>query len=197
MRILPCTALVLLALAPVSPSFADASGATTVESRPGAVAVSQTSRLTGTITSIDAATREVTLKGTDGKETVIACGPEVKNFDQLRVGDAVEMESTQALALELKKGSTAEISRTVEGAVASAAPGATPAGVGGVRVRIVAEVMALDPETQTVTLRGPVRIIDLRVDDPEQFKLIAVGDRIEGTYVEALAVAVTPAQTVE
>jgi hypothetical protein len=197
MRLSPCAALVLLALAPASPSFADASGSTAMESRPGAVAVSQTSRLTGTITAIDAATREVTLKGTDGKEAVIVCGPEVKNFDRLQVGDAVEMESTQALALELRKGSTAEISRTVEGVMASAAPGATPAGVGGVRVRIVAEVMALDPDTRTVTLRGPQRTIDLRVDDPEQFKLIAVGDRIEGTYVEALAVAVTPAQSTD
>jgi hypothetical protein len=31
------------------------------------------------------------------------------------------------------------------------------------------------------------------VRDPEQFKLIAVGDQIEATYTEAVAVAVKPA----
>jgi hypothetical protein len=33
----------------------------------------------------------------------------------------------------------------------------------------------------------------LKVRDPEQFKRIAVGDQIEATYTEAVAVAVNPA----
>jgi hypothetical protein len=43
-----------------------------------------------------------------------------------------------------------------------------------------------------VTLRGPKRTVDVKVRDPEQFKLIAKGDQIEATYTEAIAVAVTP-----
>ena len=43
-------------------------------------------------------------------------------------------------------------------------------------VHVVADVIAVDPLTQTVRLRGPTRVVDLRVDDAEQFKLVAVDD---------------------
>jgi Cu/Ag efflux protein CusF len=184
-----------LLLATTAAAFA--ATATNVESRPGAVAIQQTAQMLGTIAAIQADTREVTLSMSDGEEAVVVCGPEVKNFDQLGVGDAVEMEFVQALALELRKGSTAPISRTVEAAAAGAEPGASPAGAGGVRVRVVAEVVGLDPETRIVSLRGPQRTIDLKVNDPEQFAGIAIGDRVEGTYVEALAVQVTPLEAAD
>ena len=61
-------------------------------------------------------------------------------------------------------------------------------------MKITAEVVALDAKTQVVTLRGPKRTVDLKVRDPEQFKLIAKGDRVEATYTEAMAVAVEPAK---
>ena len=192
MRLIPIAAAIILTAAPLS--FAVAAGSTVVESALGSVAVGQSSEVSGTISAINAETREVTLTTADGEETVIACGPEVKNFAELTVGDVVAMEFIQALALELKKGSTAEVSRTIEGAAASAEPGATPAGAGGLRVHIVAEVMAMDAATQTVTLRGPERTVDLKVNDPKQFENIAVGDRIEATYVEAAAVQVTHAE---
>jgi hypothetical protein len=94
----------------------------------------------------------------------------VKNFDQLMVGDAVQIQFARALALDLKKGSTAEISRTVESGTATAEPGAKPGAAGGLRVHIVAEVTAVDAATQTITLRGPERTLDLKINDPEQFK---------------------------
>ena len=40
--------------------------------------------------------------------------------------------------------------------------------------------------------RGPTRVVDLRVDDAEQFKLVAV-DQVEATYTEAVAISVEPA----
>jgi len=58
----------------------------------------------------------------------------------------------------------------------------------------MAEVVALDPATQTVTLRGPQRTVELKVRDPEQFKRVAKGDRVEATYIEAVAIAVDPAK---
>jgi hypothetical protein len=47
--------------------------------------------------------------------------------------------------------------------------------------------------SQTVRLRGPTRVVDLRVDDPEQFQLVAVGDQVEATFTEAVAISVEPA----
>ena len=61
---------------------------------------------------------------------------------------------------------------------------------------IVADVTAVNPATQTVSLRGPGgRVVNLPIRDPEQFRRIAVGDQVEATYVEAAALSITPAPT--
>ena len=159
---------------------------------PGVAGAAETITVSGKIVAIDAATREVTLEAEDAEEVVVQAGPEVQNFAELEVGDRVDLEFTRALTLELRKGSKAPISRTddVTGKVAS--PGEAPGGAVGHRVVIVAEVTALDPATQTVTLKGPKQSLDLTIPDPAQFKHIARGDRVRATYVEAVAVAVTP-----
>ncbi len=175
------------------PAAAQTGGAV-VAKAPGAVGVAETVKVTATITAIDKATRAVTLKGPQGKEVSLIAGEQVKNFAQLKVGDQVNIEYVEALTLELKKGSTAPVARTEQAAVAGAKPGESPAGAGGRQVKITAEVVALDAKTQVVTLRGPKRTVDLKVRDPEQFKLIAKGDRVEATYTEAMAVAVEPAK---
>jgi hypothetical protein len=169
-------------------------GGAVVAKAPGMVGVAETVKATATITAIDAATRAVTLKGPEGKEMTVTAGPEVKNFAQLKVGDKVDLQYVEALTLELKKGSTAPVSRTEQAGAAAAKPGEKPAGAVGRQVTIVAEVVGLDPKTQTVTLKGPQRTVDLKVKDPAQFKLVAKGDRVEATYTEAMAIAVEPAK---
>ena len=161
---------------------------------PGVAGVAQTVKLTATITAIDAATRALTLKGPEGKEVTLTAGQEVKNFAQMKVGDQVNVEFVEALTLELKKGSAAPVARTEQAGAAAAKPGERPAGAVGRQVTITAEVMNVDPKTQVVTLRGPQRTVDLKVKDPEQFKRVAKGDRVEATYTEALAIAVEPAK---
>ena len=39
----------------------------------------------------------------------------------------------------------------------------------------------------------PKQTVDLRIKDPNQLKLVKVGDQVEATYTEALAVSVEPA----
>jgi Cu/Ag efflux protein CusF len=169
-------------------------GTAVVAKGPGVAGVAQTVKLTATITAIDAATRALTLKGPEGKEVTLTAGQEVKNFAQMKVGDQVNVEFVEALTLELKKGSTAPVTRTEQTGAAAAKPGERPAGAVGRQVTITAEVMNVDPKTQVVTLRGPQRTVELKVKDPEQFKRVAKGDRVEATYTEALAIAVEPAK---
>jgi Cu/Ag efflux protein CusF len=168
-------------------------GAVAVSSTPGKVQVADTIKVSATITAIDAKTRDVTLKTTEGKEAVVTAGPEVKNFAQLKVGDRVEMQYVEALTLELKKGGGLVVQRTDKAGAAAAKPGEKPAGAVGREVTVVADVVGVDAATQTITLRGPQRTVDLRVRDPEQFKRIAKGDQVEATFVQAVAIAVEPA----
>jgi Cu/Ag efflux protein CusF len=173
---------------------ANAQTATAIAGKgPGVAAAAHVTQVTATITAIDKATRDVTLKGPQGNAIVVQAGPEVKNFAQMHVGDKVDVEYTEALTLELKKGSTAAVGRSDKGGTMTAKPGASPAAVAGRQVTITAEVMAIDADNHTVTLRGPKRTVVLPVQDPEQLKLIAKGDRVEATYTEAVAIAVRPA----
>jgi len=170
---------------------AQSSGAV-VDRQPGKVGIAQAVDVTATISAIDAAKREITLKGPDGKDTTVVAGPEVKNFSQLKVGDKVDIQYVEALVLELKKGGGLPVARTEKESMTSAKPGATPGATGSRKVTVVGDVIALDPATQTVTLKGPQRTADLKVRDKKQFDLISKGDQIEATYTEALAVAVKP-----
>jgi hypothetical protein len=169
------------------------SSGTVVDRQPGRVGVAQAVNVTSTISGLDAAKREITLKGPDGKETTMVAGPEVKNYGQLKVGDKVDIQYVEALVLELKKGGGLPVARTEKESMTTAKPGETPAAQGSRKVTVVGDVIALDPLTQTVTLKGPQRTADLKVRDKKQFDLISKGDQIEATYTEALAVAVKPA----
>jgi Cu/Ag efflux protein CusF len=183
-------ALIVAATASLNAS-AQTSGAV-VDRQPGRVGIAQAVDVTATISGIDAAKREITLKGPDGKEVTMVAGPEVKNFSQLKVGDKVDIQYVEALVLELKKGGGLPVARTEKADLVTAKPGETPGAKGARQVTIVGDVINLDPTTQTVTLKGPERTAELKVRDKKQFDLISKGDQIEATYTEALAVAVKP-----
>jgi hypothetical protein len=60
-----------------------------------------------TVTAIDASTRMVTLKTEDGQTVDVECGPEVKNFDKIKVGDTVKATYTESIAFQVaSKGET-------------------------------------------------------------------------------------------
>ena len=61
-------------------------------------------------------------------------------------------------------------------------------------MKIVANVIAVNPKNRTVTLKGPKgNTLDLLVQDPDQFANIKKGDQVEAVYTEALAISVEPA----
>ena len=186
-------ALGLAAAVAASPAFAQ-TGSAMVGTAPGKAAAVETIKVSATITAIDKATRDVTLKGPQGNEMTVTAGPEVKNFDQLKVGDKVDLNYIEALTLELKKGGGLVVARTEQAGAVGAKPGQQPAGAVGRQVTVVANVVDVDAAKQTVTLKGPQRTVELRIPDPEQFKRIAKGDQVEATYTQALALAVEPAK---
>jgi hypothetical protein len=168
-------------------------GGTVVASEPGKVAIADTVRAAATVEAIDKANRLVTLKGAEGNSFVVQAGPEVKNFDQIKVGDQVVVRYSEALVLQLKKGGGGVRERVESEGGATAKPGQKPGAVVGRKVTVVADVIGVDAAKQSIRVKGPKRTVDLKVRDPNQFKLIKVGDQIEATYTEAVAVAVEPA----
>jgi hypothetical protein len=159
----------------------------------GKATATRTHKLTATVTAIDPATRTVTLKGAKGNEKQVALPDDVRNFDQLKVGDVVNIEYKEALALSLaKEGATPSVGG--QGTMSRSAAGEKPGGTAQREVTITAEVVAVNPAEKSMTLKGPQgNLVDMVVEDPKQLKSVKKGDHLQAVYSEALAIKVTPA----
>jgi hypothetical protein len=190
-------ALALLAAAFAATALAQqpgAGGGTVVASEPGKAAVVSAAEISAQVVGIDKATRTVTLKGPKGNTVDIVAGDEVKNFDQIQLGDFVVARYMEALTLELRKTKASTGDVTVREETARAKPGERPAGAGARQVTALADVVGVDPKKSTITLKGPRgNLVTLNVQNPDQFKVVKKGDQVEVTYTEALALSVEPA----
>ena len=150
-------------------------------------------KVTATIVGIDPATRTVTLKTAAGKVIELEVTKEARNFEQLSLGDVVTAQYRESLSLSLLDRK-AQPSRSEKDTAERAPPGAKPGGELGREVTIIADVVAVDRHTKTVTLRGPRgHTVDLHVEDPERLKRVKKGDQVKAVYTEALAISVEPA----
>lgn len=197
MRNLTKASLLALLLA-AAPGFAQQApvGAKITENAPGKVAMAEGVKVSALVTAIDKATRTVTLKGPQGNSFDVVAGDAVKNFAQIKVNDEVVVEYIRALTLEVKKAS-GPASRTDSADAVRAKPGEKPAGAVGRQVKIVADVIDVNPAAKTITVKGPKgNILELDVKNPDHFKVVKKGDQIEANYVEAVALSVEPAKKV-
>ena len=193
-KLLIATAAAIACAAPVfAQQKPSVSGESAVTTAPGKGAAARVVTITASVEAIDPAERTVTLKGPRGNVVTLPVSEKAKNFDRIKVGDMVAVRYYEALSLELKKGGSGIRERSEREGTASAQPGEQPAAGTARQVTVVADVIAVDPKRQTITLRGPKRTVDLKVKDPKQLKLVKVGDQVEATYTEALAVSVEPA----
>ena len=190
-------ALAVIAAAFAATAFAqkpEAVGGTVVASEPGKAAIVRAAELSAQVVAIDKATRTVTLKGPQGNAVDIVAGDEVKNFDQIKLGDFVIARYAQALTLELRKTKVKAGEPTVREEAARAKPGERPAVAGAREVTAIADVIGVDPKKSTITLKGPRgNVVTLDVQNPDQFKVVKKGDQVDVTYTEALALSVEPA----
>ena len=132
--------------------------------------------------------------GPNGNEILMNLSDEVRNFDQIKVGDLVTLTMMQAIALELRKVANNGVRERVDSENAVVAkPGEKPGVVVEKSVRVVANVVAVNSKAQTVTLRGPKRTVELAVKDPAMLQNVKVGDQVEGVFTEAVALTVTAA----
>ena len=163
---------------------------------PGQAAAAEGIQLQGKIKSIDKKNRSVVIVGAQGNEISMTLGEEARNFNQLHVGDLVTLTYVQALALELRKVENKVKSERIESEEAVRAKlGEKPAGAIKRSIRVIADVVAVNPKAKTVTLRGPKQTVELAIEDPAQFKEIKVGDQVEALYTEAVALEVTAGKT--
>jgi Cu/Ag efflux protein CusF len=182
--------LVVAALFSTALPLAAQTTSTMVEGRGAAEVVTVKAR----VDSIDKATRRIVMTGPEGRSMSVVAGPDVRNFDQIMVGDTVVLKHFQALAVDLIKRPGSDGIREMvqrEGVMVSP-QGGMPGAMAGRETVIIANVWSVDKKRQIVTLRGAREgLREFKVKDPAKMAAVQVGDQVELKYVEAVAVGVT------
>jgi ribosomal protein S17 len=155
---------------------------------PAPVKMSATVTISAVIQAIDAKDRAVTFKHADGTLETIYCGPDVKRFDELKVGDTVTFTYHEAVVMSIAPaGATAKDPTTT---VARSA-GARPAGSVTQTMHAIVTVLAIDPKVPSITIqKEDGSKASFKIENPKNIEGVKVGDRVQITYTQALAVSV-------
>ncbi len=190
------TVLLLAACADTSSSGTSVAGADDIaySDRPQ-VSLVENVRLNAKVTGIDKATRAVMLRYPNGEEEAVTAGPEVRNFDQIKVGDTVlaeYSELTNIFARPAMSGNSATPTATQRIASDRARVGEMPRASSVQTTEIVAVVEQIDPITRNVTLRGPQgRTRTVQVSpDVQGLEKVKSGDEVVVRRTEAIGLAV-------
>ena len=157
------------------------------------VSVAEVTTETFTIEAIDHAARVVTLKDKDGLMEDVLCGPEVQRFDALKVGDKVTFRYHESIVSSIHRpGSTPKEPMT--GAItrnAGGKPGATIAQ----QMNLTVTIEAIDAAVPSATVKtADGRRMSFHIADKKNLEGYKVGDKVEFTYTQAVAISVTAAK---
>jgi hypothetical protein len=156
---------------------------------PGVAEGSRSVKITAAVTAVNKETRELTLKGKDGKTETLAVGPQVKRFDEVAVGDTLVVEYEEGLALEFQLPD--EKSQPLDVAVVGGKAGKDQAPGGAVAAAVTATVTvtAIDLPNRMVVIQGPQgNYHQVKAGKNVQLDRLKVGDRLFATYTRAVAI---------
>jgi ribosomal 50S subunit-recycling heat shock protein len=186
-RMILLTTMLLAGLIPVEAAQEKDSAAK--GGKPGAVIVDVV-KLTGTVKAVDLEKKTVSVEGSGGR-TVLVNAKNARNLDQVKVGDKVNLEFIEELALFVRKSDAAP-SATETQMVALAPKGQKPAGLMAETIELTGNVESIDAKKRTIEVKGPAgNVRTFKVDKAvKNFNQIKKGDQIVLRITEAVALSV-------
>ncbi len=167
-----------------------------VEGKKPSVKKERATHVVATVEAVDQEKRIITVKGPEGNIFDITAGDQVKNLAQVKVGDTMEVTYYESVAVKVfKAGEMPQGNSATVAAERLAKPGDKPSGIVGAQATITAVVESISPKKTTVTLKmsdGKYKVV--KIQDKKNLDNVKVGDEVQITVTEALAVAVKPAK---
>lgn len=156
---------------------------------------SQTSTMEATVDAIDHEARLVTLRKQDGSSVTFTPSPDVRNLDQVSVGDVLHVEYSQSVSIQVADVDGIEPAAGELSAIARSEKGQMPAMAAVDTSVLLATVVAIDLERQTYKLN----FVDGSVNEyvalnPENLKMAAVGDVVAVEVTESVIAEVLKAE---
>jgi len=144
-----------------------------------------------TITAIDYKSRIVTLRDAKGESDTMYCGPEVTRFDALKVGDKVTFRYYESVVYAIQKPGTAKPGAAAATGGLVRTPGQKPGGTLSQQMTATVTVNAIDTKVPSVTITAADGAkMSFKVENPKNLEGVKVGDKVDITYTQALAVSV-------
>ena len=179
-------ALLLLTSSFAASVWADDSDAAKIS-----MSTSQTVMLTATVDAINHETREVTLRGPEGRTLDIVASEDARNLGQVKVGDILNIEYEQGMSIEVFAADGAEAGAGQLTVAGRSEEGEMPALAAIDALVVTAIVEEINLEANTFKLKGPSGLVkEFEARDPENLKKASVGDLVVITYTEAIAMSV-------
>lgn len=143
-----------------------------------------------TVEAIDLQKRVMTLKDPEGKVFDVTVSDEARNLSQVKVGDQVLVKYYESMAIRVVNPGKG-VSRVQE---QEAKQEEKAGGMEGRRVTLIATIQTIDEKKQIVTLMTEAKTVTVKAANPTNFEKVKVGDEVEITYTEALAISVETAK---
>ena len=146
----------------------------------------------GEVVKIDKKTRTITFKNKDGESKFVA-GPDIKNFDQIKKGDRVNVNYELAVAIELIKTKSDGVRTKVEtNTVTKSKANEKPSETITNQTTIVADIVEVNREKKLVSVKGPSgKITTVTVKNPALLADVKVGEQVKVIYFDAMAASIT------
>ena len=143
---------------------------------------------TATIQAIDSTRRMVTLRTKDGEEDSFQVGPEVKRFEEFKVGDTVKMTYRESVVVLLRKPGDAPITdKDAANAAVTRGAGAMPSATIASQERVTVTIKSIDPATQAITVTTKDgRTVTRKVEDKKFIDGLKAGQTVDIIYTRAL-----------
>jgi hypothetical protein len=149
-----------------------------------------------TVVGIQKEKRLVSLRGPEGRMLTVEAGPEVRNFDQIQVGDQVIASYYEAVGFALVKPGASDGASDAGLIAGRAKAGDRPAAAVGRFAKTTVTIESVDQKTYTVTFKGTdglTRAVPVATPEGRAFaSKLRPGDQVEITYEEAVAISVEP-----
>jgi hypothetical protein len=148
------------------------------------------------VIAVDQKHRLLALEADDGGRMVLPVAEEFRDFERARVGDRVVVSYMEAIAWQVKPSDKGAPGVSARETLSNPRSGEAPGGTIERALTITATITAFDMARGMVTLTGPQgRSQTFKAHRPADLEKIRVGDLVDITYSQALAVGVRPEAT--
>lgn len=146
----------------------------------------------GEVVKVEKKTRTITFKNKEGESKFVA-GPDIKNFDQIKKGDRVNVNYELAVAIELIKTKSDGVRTKVEtNTVTKSKANEKPSETITNQTTIIADIVEVNREKKLVSVKGPSgKITTVTVKNPALLADVKVGEQVKVIYFDAMAASIT------